>query len=74
MGGDFGQTKEFFHVTLKIPYLCPENERVSEPRKMHVGFEQSEKFLTGNRTYLVYALKMTKLVNPGKNGRRFWAD
>ena len=33
IGVGFGPTEEFFHMLQKIPYLCLENERVSEPRK-----------------------------------------
>ena len=44
MGVDFGQTEEFFHVTLKIPSLCQKNDRVSDPRKMGIGFERTEEF------------------------------
>ena len=45
MGVDFGQTKEFFHVTFKIPDLCPKNERVSEPRK------NGRRFLTDSEIF-----------------------
>ena len=33
MGVGFGPTEEFFHVIQKIPNLCLENDRLSEPGK-----------------------------------------
>ena len=75
MGVGFGHTEEFFHVTFKLPSLCPKNDIVNEDiKRLAVDFGQTEKFFHVIQKIPNLCPKNDRVSELRKNGRRFWTD